>query len=47
MGMAEDQRPPGADVVDELIAVGIDDVAADATVVKQGIAADRTERPDR
>ncbi len=34
VGVPQDQRPPGADVVDETTAVRIKDVAADAVIVK-------------
>ncbi len=40
MAMAEDQRPPGADVVDVLVAIGIEDVGAFAALDEGRSAAD-------
>ena len=45
--VAEDQRPPGADVVDVAVAVGVPHVRAQAADQKRRRAADRTEGADR
>ncbi len=44
VGMAVDQRAPGADPVDVVVAVDIDDLGAAAALHKSGRAADRTHR---
>ena len=46
-GVAQNQRPPGADVVDVLVAVGIPDIGTFAAHQERRIAAHGAERPDR
>ena len=46
-GVAEDERSPGADVVDVAVAVGVPNVCAQAADQKGRIAADRTKGADR
>ncbi len=45
--MAEDQRPPGADPVDVLVAVDVPDAVAFAPGEEDRIAPDRPHCPDR
>ena len=45
--VAEDQRPPGADVVDVLVAVDVPDAAALAAGHERRLAADGAEGADR
>ena len=47
MGMAVDQRPPRADVVDVGVAVDVGDLRALGTVDEQRVAPDRAHRPHR
>ena len=47
IGVAQNQRAPGADVVDVAIAVGVPDVRALAADEERRVAADRTEGADR
>jgi hypothetical protein len=41
--VAEDERPPGTDIVDVAIAVGVPDVRAQAANQERRVAADRAE----
>ena len=43
--MAEDQRPPGADIVDVWVAVGVPDPTALAALNEERRAANRAEGP--
>ena len=47
MGMAVDQRSPGADVVDVSVAVDVGDLRAFGTVDEQRVAPDQAHRPHR
>ncbi len=47
VGMADDQRPPGADVIEVTLAVGIPEVGACATGEEARFAADGTEGAHR
>ena len=47
VGVAEDQRAPGADPVDVGVAVGVEDAVALGAVDEDRVAADRAHRPDR
>src|SRR5215470_17072812 len=46
MRVAEEHGAPGADVVEQLVAVGIVEILAASLFDNQGLAADRTERAD-
>src|SRR4051812_19292633 len=46
MRMAEDERPPGADVVDVLVAIGIEEVRAESANDPGRLAADGPKPPD-
>ena len=47
MGVAENQRPPGADIIDVPLAIRVLYLRADALAEKAGGAADRAEGADR
>ena len=47
MRVAEDQRPPGEDVVEIAVAVDVDEVRALAALDEERVAADRAERAHR
>jgi hypothetical protein len=47
MRVAEDQRPPGADIVDVALAVGIGDAGAGTGNEEARRPADRTKSPHR
>ena len=46
-GVAENERSPGADVVDVLVAVGVPDIGTFAAHQERRIAAHRAKGPDR
>ena len=47
MGVPVDERPPGAHVVDVVVAVDVDDLGAVAALDEDRVAADRPHRPHR
>jgi len=47
VGVAEDHRPPGTDVIDICLAVFVPDSGARATLEKHWRTADRAESPNR
>ena len=47
MRVAENGRPPGADVINQLIAIHVPDARASGLVDKERLAADRAKRAHR
>src|SRR5687768_15160684 len=47
IGVAEDERPPGEDVVDVLVAIEIEQARARPALDEERVAADGAESPDR